>query len=57
MRDVAIIGVGVTKFGELWDASFRDLGIQAGLKAMNDANLTDPKWMECIWVTCRPDVS
>jgi len=40
MRDVAIIGVGITKFGELWDASFRDLGIEAGLKAMNDANLT-----------------
>jgi len=40
MREVAIIGVGVTKFGELWDASFRDLGIHAGLKAMNDANLT-----------------
>ena len=40
MREVAIIGVGVTKFGELWDASFRDLGIEAGLKAMNDANLT-----------------
>ena len=40
MRDVAIIGVGVTKFGELWDASFRDLGIEAGLKAINDANLT-----------------
>ncbi|MDR0334866.1 MAG: thiolase domain-containing protein [Methanomassiliicoccaceae archaeon] len=40
MRDVAIIGVGTTKFGELWDASFRDLGIEAGFKAMNDANLT-----------------
>ena len=40
MREVAIIGVGTTKFGELWDASFRDLGIEAGLKAMNDANLT-----------------
>ena len=40
MREVAVIGVGVTKFGELWDASFRDLGIEAGLKAMNDANLT-----------------
>jgi len=40
MREVAIIGVGITKFGELWDASFRDLGIEAGLKAMNDANLT-----------------
>ncbi|MDR2866852.1 MAG: thiolase domain-containing protein [Methanomassiliicoccaceae archaeon] len=40
MREVAIIGAGVTKFGELWDASFRDLGIEAGLKAMYDANLT-----------------
>ena len=40
MREVAIIGTGVTKFGELWDASFRDLGIEAGLRAMSDANLT-----------------
>jgi acetyl-CoA C-acetyltransferase len=40
MRDVAIIGVGVTKFGELWNRSFRDLGIEAGLKAMEDANLS-----------------
>ena len=24
MRDVAIIGVSQTKFGELWDSSFRD---------------------------------
>jgi acetyl-CoA C-acetyltransferase len=40
MREVAIIGAGVTKFGELWDSSFRDLGIEAGLKAMSDANLT-----------------
>ncbi|MCL2608050.1 MAG: thiolase domain-containing protein [Methanomassiliicoccaceae archaeon] len=40
MRDVAIIGIGTTKFGEIWDASFRDLGIEAGLKAMHDANLT-----------------
>ena len=23
MRDVAIIGVGITKFGELWNKSFR----------------------------------
>ena len=27
MRDVAIIGTGVTKFGELWNRSFRDIGI------------------------------
>ncbi|MFQ5987004.1 MAG: thiolase domain-containing protein, partial [Thermoplasmata archaeon] len=40
MRDVAIIGVGDTKFGELWDRSFREIGIEAGLKALEDANVT-----------------
>ena len=40
MREVAIIGIGDTKFGELWDMSFRELGIQAGLAAVADANLT-----------------
>ena len=39
MRDVAIIGTGVTKFGELWDKSFRALGIEAGMKAIADAGL------------------
>ncbi len=39
MRDVAVIGIGGTKFGELWDLSFRDLGMQAGLSAVNDAKL------------------
>ncbi|MDR0887707.1 MAG: thiolase domain-containing protein [Candidatus Methanoplasma sp.] len=39
MRDVAVIGVGATKFGELWDKSFRSLGLEAGMKAMEDANL------------------
>ena len=34
MRDVAIIGVSQTKFGELWDSSFRDLIAEAGLKAI-----------------------
>lgn len=40
MRDVAIIGVGQTEFGELWDRSFRDLGIEAGLTAVQDANIS-----------------
>ncbi|MBI0583518.1 MAG: thiolase domain-containing protein [Methanomassiliicoccus sp.] len=40
MREVAIIGIGDTKFGELWDLSFRQMGIQAGLSAVYDANLT-----------------
>ena len=39
MRDVAIIGVSQTKFGELWDSSFRDLIAEAGLKAIVDAGI------------------
>ena len=39
MREVAVIGVGVTKFGELWNKSFRSIGIEAGLKAIEDAGL------------------
>jgi acetyl-CoA C-acetyltransferase len=40
MRDVAIIGIGMTKFGELWEKSFRELGIEAGLKAIADAKIS-----------------
>jgi len=39
MRDVAIIGVGITKFGELWDKSFRALITEAGTKAILDAGI------------------
>ena len=39
MRDVAIIGVSQTKFGELWDTSFRDMIAEAGLKAIQDAGI------------------
>ncbi len=40
MREVAVIGIGATKFGELWDLSFREIGMQAGLAAVYDANLS-----------------
>ncbi|MGB9719256.1 MAG: thiolase domain-containing protein [Candidatus Anstonellales archaeon] len=40
MREVAIIGVGMTKFGEHWEKGYRDLVLEAGLKAIQDANLT-----------------
>lgn len=40
MRDVAVIGVGMTKFGELWDKSLRDLTAEAGLKAIQDAGIS-----------------
>jgi acetyl-CoA C-acetyltransferase len=39
MRRVAIVGVGMSKFGELWDKSFRDIIAEAGLMALEDANM------------------
>ena len=40
MREVAVLGIGQTKFGELWDRSFREIGIEAGLQALVDAKLS-----------------
>ena len=40
MRDVAVIGIGVTKFGELWDKSFRQLIAEAGAKALLDSGIS-----------------
>jgi len=39
MRDVYIIGVGMTKFGELWDKSLRDLFVEAALNAIENAGV------------------
>jgi len=39
MRDVAVIGIGLTKFGELWDKSFRQLITEAGSKAILDSGI------------------
>lgn len=43
MKDVAIIGTGITKFGELWDTSFRDLFVDAGVRALEDAEVDGGK--------------
>jgi acetyl-CoA C-acetyltransferase len=37
MRDVAIVGVGMTRFGELWETSLRDLFVQAASDALHSA--------------------
>ena len=34
-----IIGAGETKFGELWDKSLRNLAVEAGLKAIENAGI------------------
>jgi acetyl-CoA C-acetyltransferase len=40
MRDVAVIGIGCTPFGEKWESSFRDLFVEAGALALADAELS-----------------
>ena len=40
VREVAIIGIGLTKFGELWDKSFRNLISEAGAKAIIDSGIS-----------------
>jgi len=38
-RDVAIIGIGMSRWGELWDMSLRDIFVQAALAAIEDAGV------------------
>ena len=49
MREVAVIGVGHTKFGELWDVSFRQMIIEAGARAIEDAKI-DGKQLDAMYV-------
>ncbi len=39
MRSVSIIGSGLTKFGEHWNRSFRELIAEAGIKAIKDSGV------------------
>ena len=48
-RDVAIIGIGQTKFGEHWNTTFREMGIEAGLKAIEDAKI-DSRRIEALFI-------
>jgi len=41
MRDVYAIGVGIHRFGELWDMSLRDLFGAAALAALDDAGVEE----------------
>ena len=49
MREVAIIGVGMTKFGEMWHRSFRQLISEAGAKALLDSRI-EGKELEAMYV-------
>ncbi len=39
MKDVAVIGIGMTKFGELWNQSLRDIFVEAALKAIENSKV------------------
>lgn len=46
---VAVIGIGITKFGEQWETSFSNLFVEAGAKAIRDAGI-DGKDIGAIYV-------
>ena len=39
MKEVAVIGAGITRFGELWNKSIKDIFVEAALKAIKDAGV------------------
>ncbi|MEM0488059.1 MAG: acetyl-CoA acetyltransferase [Candidatus Bathyarchaeia archaeon] len=47
---VAIIGMGCTKFGELWDKGVEDLLVEAAYEAFEDAGV-EPKDIEAAWIS------
>jgi acetyl-CoA C-acetyltransferase len=49
MERVAIIGVGQSEFGELWDSGFREIVLKAGIDAIEDAGL-EGKEIEAIYI-------
>ncbi|MFQ5814993.1 MAG: thiolase domain-containing protein [Candidatus Hydrothermarchaeaceae archaeon] len=49
MKRVAVLGLGLTKFGEQWEASFSGLFVEAGAKALVDAGL-EGKDVEAIFI-------
>jgi acetyl-CoA C-acetyltransferase len=50
MRDVAIVGVGMRKWGELWEQSLRDLFVDSALAAIDDAGVDhiDSMYVGCM---------
>jgi acetyl-CoA C-acetyltransferase len=50
MRDVAVIGIGIQRWGELWERSLRDLWVEAALAAINDAGVDhiDSMYVGCM---------
>ena len=50
MREVAVIGVGIQKWGELWEKSLRDMYVESALNAIKDAGVEkiDSMYVGCM---------
>jgi acetyl-CoA C-acetyltransferase len=50
MREVAVIGVGMTKWGELWEKSLRTIFVETALLALDDAGIDkiDSMYVGCM---------
>ena len=50
MRDVAVIGIGMNKWGELWEKSLREIFVEAALAAIDDAGVDhiDSMYVGCM---------
>ncbi len=49
MRDVAVIGIGMNKWGELWRTSIRDLIVESALMALDDAAIDQ---VDALYIGC-----
>ena len=45
---IGVLGIGITKFGEIWDRGIRELLLDSQLRALNDAKLT-PEQIDSIF--------
>jgi acetyl-CoA C-acetyltransferase len=46
---VAVVGMGCTKFGEMWDKDALDLAVDACYEAYEDAGV-EPKDIQAVWL-------
>lgn len=50
MREVAVVGIGMMKWGELWEKSLRTIFVEAALRAIDDAGVDhiDSMYVGCM---------
>ena len=49
MQKIVAVGIGITKFGEHWEKSLRELAIEAALHAIKDAGI-EREQIDALWI-------